>query len=121
MRFRPALLLADVGAVLVFAAMGRRSHTEGVSVGGVLHTAWPFLTGAVVGWLATRAWRRPAVVAPVGVVTWVCAVAGGLLLRRLTGNGTAWPFVVVATLVLAALLLGWRAVAHVARRQGAGT
>jgi len=38
-----------------------------------------------------------------------------VLLRRLTAEGTAWPFVVVATVVLAALLLGWRALAHVVR------
>jgi hypothetical protein len=40
-----------------------------------------------------------------------------MLLRRLTGEGTAWPFVVVATVVLAALLLGWRAGALVVRSQ----
>jgi hypothetical protein len=38
-----------------------------------------------------------------------------MALRRATGDGTAAPFVVVAALVLAALFLGWRALAHVAR------
>jgi membrane protein implicated in regulation of membrane protease activity len=45
----------------------------------------------------------------------VAAVVLGMLLRRLTGDGTAWPFVVVATVVLAALLLGWRAAVRVVR------
>lgn len=111
MRSAPALLLVDVGAVLLFATVGRRSHTEGVTVGGVLHTAWPFLAGLVVGWLAMRAWRRPTVVVPIGVVVWICAVAGGMLLRRVVGDGTALPFVAVATVVLALLLIGWRAAA----------
>ena len=42
---------------------------------------------------------------------WVASVAGGMLLRRVTGEGTAVSFVVVATVVLGAALLGWRAVA----------
>ena len=51
-----AYLLADVAAVLVFCAVGRRSHAEGITIAGVATTAWPFLTGTVVGWLAARGW-----------------------------------------------------------------
>ena len=40
------------------------------------------------------------------------AVVIGMLLRRLVGEGTAPSFVVVATTVLAVLLLGWRLVAR---------
>ncbi|MGO9926581.1 MAG: DUF3054 domain-containing protein, partial [Mycobacterium sp.] len=47
----------DVICVLVFCAVGRRSHDEGASVTGVATTAWPFLTGTAVGWLASRGWR----------------------------------------------------------------
>jgi peptidoglycan/LPS O-acetylase OafA/YrhL len=111
----PAGMLAlDVLAVLLFAAVGRRTHAEGVSMAGIAGTAWPFLAGTVTGWGVARAWRRPSSPAT-GLTVWVAAVALGMLLRRLTGEGTAWPFVVVATVVLAALVLGWRAVAHVVR------
>ena len=34
-----------------------------------------------------------------------------MLLRQVTGAGTAWSFVLVATLVLSALLIGWRLIA----------
>jgi hypothetical protein len=112
-----ALLVADVLAVLLFAAVGRRSHAEGLTAAGVLGTAWPFLTGVAVGWLLTRAWQRPTAVTPVGVGAWLAALLVGMLLRRVTGEGTAWPFVVVATVVLAALLLGWRFVVHLVRRR----
>jgi peptidoglycan/LPS O-acetylase OafA/YrhL len=112
-----ALLAADVLAVLLFAAVGRRSHAEGLTAAGVLGTAWPFLTGVAVGWLLTRAWKRPTAVTPVGVGAWLAALLVGMLLRRVTGEGTAWPFVVVATVVLAALLLGWRFVVHLVRRR----
>ena len=41
----------DVILVLVFAAVGRGSHGEDV-IGGLADTAWPFLLGLLVGWLA---------------------------------------------------------------------
>jgi peptidoglycan/LPS O-acetylase OafA/YrhL len=114
----PAGMLAlDVLAVLLFAAVGRRTHAEEVSIAGIASTAWPFLAGTVTGWGVARAWRRPSSSAT-GLMVWLATVALGMLLRHLTGEGTAWPFVMVATVVLAALLLGWRAVAHVVRSQG---
>jgi len=75
----------------------------------VIETAWPFLAGAAVGWLISRAWRRPAAVVPTGITIWVCTVAVGMLLRKATSEGTAASFVTVATLTIALLLLGWRA------------
>lgn len=100
----------DVIGVLVFCAVGRRSHDEGLNISGVATTAWPFLTGTVVGWLAARAWRRPTAVAPTGVVVWLCTVVVGMVLRKAGSAGVAASFVVVAASVTAVLLLGWRAV-----------
>jgi hypothetical protein len=115
----PALLLLDVLAILVFAAVGRASHDEGDAVGGVLRTAGPFLLGCVVGWAVGRAWRRPAALVAVGVPVWLCTVVVGMLVRALTGAGTAASFVVVATVVLGIFLLGWRLAAVVlSRRRG---
>lgn len=107
-----ALALAlDLLVVVAFATTGRRSHAEGVTAAGVAVTAWPFAVGAGAGWVAARGWRAPTSVPRTGVPVWVAAVAGGMLLRRLTGEGTAASFVVVATVVLGVALLGWRAVA----------
>ncbi len=99
----------DVIGVLVFCAVGRRSHAEGITVTGVATTAWPFLTGTVLGWLASRAWRRPTVVVPTGVVVWLSTVLVGMVLRKASSAGVALSFVVVAASVTAVLLLGWRA------------
>jgi hypothetical protein len=104
-----AWLAADVVAVLVFCAVGRRSHAEGLSITGLASTAWPFLAGTVTGWLASRGWRRPTAVVPTGVVVWLCTVVVGMLLRKASSAGVAASFVVVASSVTAALLLGWRA------------
>jgi hypothetical protein len=98
----------DVIGVLVFCAVGRRSHDEGLSITGVATTAWPFLTGTVVGWLASRAWRRPTAVVPTGVIVWLCTVVVGMALRKASSAGVATSFVVVAASVTAVLLLGWR-------------
>lgn len=115
----PAWLGTDVAAVLVFCALGRRSHDEGLDVAGVAVTAWPFLTGTVVGWLLSRGWRRPTAVAPTGVVVWVCTVVVGMVLRKVTSAGVAVSFVVVASSVTALLLLGWRAALAAVLRQRA--
>lgn len=104
-----AAFTADLTFVALFAAVGRRNHAEGLSIGGVVETAWPFVAGTVIGWLISRAWRRPTAVVPTGITIWVCAVAVGMLLRKATSEGTAASFITVATLTIGLLLLGWRA------------
>jgi hypothetical protein len=116
----PGWLGIDVACVLVFCAIGRRSHDEGLDVAGIASTAWPFLSGTAVGWLASRAWRHPTAVYPTGVVVWLSTVTVGMLLRKATAAGVAGSFVVVASAVTALLLLGWRATVG-PRRRGAGS
>jgi hypothetical protein len=111
-------LLLDVVLVLVFAGIGRASHDEAGPVVGAVLTAWPFLVGTALGWLVVRVRRHgwPVDVAP-GVTVWFATVLVGMLLRRSIGLGTAASFVVVASVVLAAFLVGWRALgAYAARR-----
>src|ERR1700743_569878 len=115
-RRSPVWLATDVAGVLVFCALGRRSHDEGLNVAGIATTAWPFLSGTAVGWLVPRAWRRPTAVYPTGVAVWLCTVAVGMLLRKATSAGVAASFVVVASSVTALLLLGWRALAQTRQR-----
>src|SRR6202008_1181268 len=56
-------VVADAASIIAFCAIGRRSHAEGVTVAGVAQTAWPFLVGGAVGWLAGRGGRPPGGVA----------------------------------------------------------
>jgi hypothetical protein len=107
--------LTDVICVLVFCAVGRRSHAEGLTAAGVAETAWPFLTGTAVGWLLARGWRRPTDPAPTGLIVWIATVTVGMALRRLSGQGVAVSFVVVASTVTAVLLLGWRLLTRLTR------
>ncbi|MEB3020406.1 DUF3054 domain-containing protein [[Mycobacterium] crassicus] len=116
-RREPVWLGVDVTAVLIFCALGRRSHDEGIDLSGLATTAWPFLTGTALGWLLSRGWRRPTALAPTGVIVWISTVLVGMVLRAATSAGVAWSFVIVASTVTGAFLLGWRVVfALVARR-----
>lgn len=112
--------LLDVCCVLVFVAIGRATHEEAASLTGYVATVWPFLVALGAGWAAGRVRRRPEVPLPAGVVVWASTVAGGMGLRALSGEGTALPFVIVATAFLGLTLLGWRLVLGVRKvsRQG---
>lgn len=112
----PIAVAVDVLLVVLFCVIGRRSHEEAVFA-GLLHTVWPFATGLAVGWLAavvldrrrpggepfdgTRLW-------PTGVLIWASTLLVGMVLRVVAGQGTAAGFIVVAGVVLAVFLLGWR-------------
>ncbi|MFM9137976.1 MAG: DUF3054 domain-containing protein [Actinomycetota bacterium] len=102
----------DVVAVIVFVAVGRRNHDEGVSLGGVAATAAPFLIALVAGWFASRSWRDPYGRSTIAV-TWLVTVVGGLALRRTVfAEGIATPFIVVATITLGVLLVVGRTIAR---------
>ncbi len=118
-KYAPFLLI-DAILVIVFCAIGRRTHEEANALAGLAKTSWPFLTGLVIGWAATLALYRDkfnaVLLLPTGIVVWLGAVVVGMILRVLSGQGTQFSFIVVATLVLGAFLLGWRALAPLVAR-----
>lgn len=103
-------VILDCCCVLVFVIIGRASHGEGLA--GIASTAWPFLAGLAGGWLAARAWRQPFRLWPAGVGAWLGAVALGMALRVVSGQGTALAFTGVALAFLGLFLLGWRLLAR---------
>lgn len=119
MRYLPALIV-DAVFVLVFAVIGRASHEEDAA--GFLLTAWPFLVALVIGHLIAsflparprRPWSPGW-----GAVVWAVTVIGGMLLRVVSGATAQVAFIIVATLVLGVLLVGWRVVAALVRRRRA--
>lgn len=117
MRYLPAVVV-DVVLVLIFAAIGRASHDENPA--GFLLTAWPFLIALLIGHLLAALLpgrpRRPWSVLW-GAVVWIVTVAGGMLIRVLSGDTAEVPFIVVATLVLGTFLVGWRAITALLRRR----
>jgi hypothetical protein len=103
-------LAADLLAVVVFAVIGRHSHSESDGLVGVLTTVWPFTVGLVAGWAVAMGWRRrvPWSVSD-AIPVWVGTVGVGMVVRHLSGRGTPVSFVIVATVFLGLFLLGWRA------------
>ena len=106
-RVRPLVAFAvDLVLVAVFVGIGRASHGEDQSAW--IATFWPFAIGLVAGWAVARGWRRPFAIAHTGLPAWIGAVAVGMLLRAVSGQGVQVAFVIVASIVLGAFLLGWR-------------
>jgi hypothetical protein len=110
-------VVLDVACVLVFVILGRASHGEGPT--GVASTAWPFLAGLAGGWLATAGLAgrqlQPFRLWPAGVGAWLGAVVLGMLLRVISGQGTAPAFIGVALAFLGLFLLGWRLLGRLGR------
>ncbi|HJV14903.1 MAG TPA: DUF3054 domain-containing protein [Propionibacteriaceae bacterium] len=119
MQILPAIAV-DVICILVFAILGRSSHQETTDLLGVAHTAWPFLAGCLMGTLVGRTWRQPFSLRS-GLAVWLGTVAGGMVLRVLTGAGVQLSFIIVASCVLAIFLIGWRAVFRLIQRARANS
>jgi hypothetical protein len=102
----------DIAVIVGFVTIGRRNHDEGSALGELLRIAAPFLFGLAAGWIVARAWRRPLDVVT-GCTVWVVTIAVGMVLRRtLFDRGTAFSFVIVASVFIGVLLIGWRLVAR---------
>ena len=96
----------DLVLVVLFATLGRASHSEALTPAGIAGTAWPFVLACLVGWLLVSMLRLPhARVWPAGLLIRIVTVAGGLGLRVAAGDTAALPFVIVASLTLALFLL----------------
>ena len=104
----PLAVGLDVFSVVLFVALGRRSHDESGAFTAVIETAAPFLVGLAAGWAVAQAWKRPTNILT-GIVIWPVTILVGMILRNLVfDRGTATSFVIVATLFVGALLVGWR-------------
>lgn len=112
-------LVVDLVCVLVFTAIGRASHAEGITLPGLAQTAWPFLVGCLVGSGVAALRSRPRPLRS-GLLVWVGTVLLGLVLRAAAGGGVVLSFVVVTAVVLAVFLLGWRAVLLLVGRNRTG-
>lgn len=111
---RLGTLALDAVLVVVFAVLGARTHHDGaLGPEAVADVAWPFLVGLGLA----HAFLQTPFTLRSGLFVWLSTVMVGMVLRQLTGDGTAVAFVVVATLFNFATLLGWRAIAALRARR----
>jgi hypothetical protein len=113
-----ALVAGDIVTLMVFAAIGRRSHGEAAGLAAVVEvgrTALPFM----IGWLAVAPWagafdpKHTAGIAPMLRATtlgWVGGLLLGAVVRAgMIGRFSPWSFYAVTFGVALLLLGGWRA------------
>jgi len=100
--------LFDLLSVLLFVAIGRHAHNHGLTLRGMVSTTWPFGIGLLVGWIYVRLAKRSAASIRSGFVVVLFTVVVGMILRVISGQGTAFTFIVVALVFLSLFLVGWR-------------
>jgi len=100
--------IADFVFVLLFVAIGRNAHKDGISLSGMTSTAWPFAVGLLSGWFFIVLTHRNAATRSSGIIIVLWTVTLGMILRVISGQGTAFTFVIVALVFLSLFLVGWR-------------
>lgn len=116
----PAL---DLLALLIFALLARLAHDDGsgFSVLRWMDTAWPFMLGAVIVWgiLLAAGTRAAGQALRTGAVVWLGSLIVGLGIWAIRNAAIPhWSFILVATLMSALLLFGWRGIAQLRARKG---
>ena len=107
---RIAAILADLALVVVFVIIGRASHDEALDFDGVQRTALPFLAGTLMAWIGFLLKKHSGLTLVNGVFVWAMTTVLGILFRLLLGDTADPAFIAVAAVVLAAFLIGWRAI-----------
>lgn len=113
---RIAAIVADLALVVVFVIIGRASHAQPLDFDGIQRTALPFLAGTLMAWIGFMLKKHSGLTLMNGVFVWAMTLVLGILFRLLLGDTAEFGFVIVAALVLAAFLIGWRAVRWLVQR-----
>lgn len=112
-------MAADLAAIALFALLARLAH-GGLSLSAWAQTVWPWLIGAGIGWVLLLSIARPARSSrwrEAGII-WGATIVGGMAVWAVVnGSLPHWSFLLVAALMSALLLGGWRALAGLAARR----
>lgn len=120
---RTTAIAMDTLAIAVFALLARIAHQTDempLNFTGWLSTLWPFLVGVALAWvIVTFASSRngKADGQGNGVIIWLITVATGLIIWGIRNQQLPhWSFVIVASVMSALLMLGWRGIARLIKR-----
>jgi hypothetical protein len=103
----------DFVVVLIFVTIGRAHHNDGETTRGIFTTTWPFAVGLLLAWLFLIKTKRGGWTFKSGVLVATVTTAVGMVLRVISGQGTATAFIFVALAFLLLGMLGWRLVGKV--------
>lgn len=101
----------DFVVVLVFVTIGRAHHNDGETTRGIFTTTWPFAAGLILAWLFLIKTKRGGWTYKAAVLVASVTTAVGMILRVISGQGTATSFIIVAFSFLLFGMLAWRLVA----------
>lgn len=106
----------DAVAIALFALFARIAHqTEETPLNFItwLDTLWPFLLGVALAWMFALFALKKAK----GWVIWLITVATGLIIWAIRNQQLPhWSFILVASVMSALLMLGWRGIARLIKR-----
>jgi len=100
--------LIDFLAILIFVLIGRDAHKHSFSIAGIASTLWPFAAGLLLSWLYLRLRHLDGTSRRGGAIIVLITVTIGMILRVISGQGTAVTFIIVALTFLSFMLIGWR-------------
>ncbi len=118
-RILPAVI--DLVFVVIFAIVGRASHTESLTIPGIAQTAWPFLVACLLGWVVVSLLDDTGYGPRAALVVWLVTVLAGMGLRLVAGGTAELPFVLVATAILFSTFFSWRLVLRLVRGRRSAT
>lgn len=115
---------ADLAAVALFGLFARVAHQTAempLTFLGWLDTTWPFWVGCLLGWLVlwfALAGKATGHELRAGFPVWGATVFVGLLVWGIRhGAVPHWSFMIVASVMGAVLLFGWRGLRRVIVRE----
>ncbi len=106
MKFRAHIY--DFVVIIIFVVIGRHAHRHGETIAGIASTTWPFLLGYIGAALTVSRARVNLISMIGGSIITVVTVVLGMILRLLSGQGTAPAFIVVAYFFLGFGFEIWR-------------
>jgi hypothetical protein len=110
-------ILADIAVIALFVLIGRNEHNSGSQFIDYLSTVSPFVIAIALAWCSPQVRRSPTSVTA-GIIIWANVILVGMTFRRVIfGDGTALPFVVVATIFNGVFLQSWRIVSRSRQRR----
>ena len=122
---KPTAVALDLLAIAVFALLARMAHQSDdmpFNLAGWASTVWPFAIGVALGWVIVELGRRKntgsgAAATGHGPVVWLVTVITGLVIWGIRNQALPhWSFVIVACVMSALLMLGWRGVSRLIAR-----
>lgn len=107
---RPAPLL-DIVAIMLFALFARIAHPP-FTFTGLLAAFWPWAVGALLGWVFITSIKASPGRWVEGAIVWCSTIVGGMILWSIVNTQLPhYTFLLVASIMSALLMFGWRAIA----------